>query len=213
MDLETFTRQVPRPVLVFGSLILGVLFFYFVYAPPQDICDVQKENFEKLMVGDYLPYKEGKNTLPARIKSAQDVCYKGLSSGACYDYFNLLRKLSLNIKNSTFECQKSLAEISAVQKLFKQGVEDLALMAWGESPPDPRLRFGWLRSTELASFCHIRDVWLRTSGRESWESLQREIFKKMPGEKGYSGKMANQVFPEDQIRQRSIFLINCDEYR
>lgn len=95
--------QLPKPVLaaLIISLAIGV---FLIMEPPHTICDTQRENIQKGMEGVLFPIKVGKETVPGRIHKAMEVCHFGNSGGACFEYFDILRKTSRSVKEASAEC-------------------------------------------------------------------------------------------------------------
>jgi hypothetical protein len=110
MDLEQFTKQVPAPILATGVILLGIGLF-FILQPPHTICDTQRESLKENQRGILFPIKRGKTTTAGRIQRALEVCRFGNSSGACFEYFDILRRASVAVKNVSQECYGSMMGI------------------------------------------------------------------------------------------------------
>lgn len=107
MDLEELTQKLtqifPRPLLVV-VLILAAIIVMMILNPPHTICDTAMETLSENQKGILFPTQVGKRTFPGRIQSAMESCRLGDSSGACYEYLSILRKVAMSIKNAPGEC-------------------------------------------------------------------------------------------------------------
>ena len=216
MSLEQQIAQMPKMLLALIALTATVIFL-FVFNPPHTICDTQVDTLKENLVGPVFPMTEKKNTIQPRIKNAQETCKIGHSAGACFDYFSILKMIAKQIDNSSPECRAQLLSISEVQKALKDGVEIMALAAWGPQPPvSPAARFGWMQESELAIFCYIKDVYEKAAGEEAWSALRLAVNKKYPGENAtitnldVDGPKASEKMTDNEIWSKSIFSVRCE---
>jgi hypothetical protein len=161
--------------------------------------------------------------LPPRIIAAKEQCQIGNSAGSCYEYFTILKNLAVDIGKSSTECFAQMFDLPNVQKAFNDGIEVMARIAWGPAPPTLWWnRSGWLQESELAVYCRIKNIYIRTRGQEAWNLLQHSVFMKLPGETPAvktdpnqivaEPKKAIQVLSEQEIMNRSIFAVRCESY-
>lgn len=251
---ETLTRFIPKPLLP-AAIILVAIAVYFVLKPPHTICDTLKDNLAEKQAGILFPTRVNKKTYPGKIQSVMEGCRFGNSAGACFEYFNILRRVALSLKESTPECipdilelsigsyakteyyesvgdgdrvREELADVRYVARplsvVLQDGLEMMVLKAWGEFPPEPGpARLGWFQESELATFCHLQDVLRRAKGSEGWADYVRSVMAKLPGEKPVEKmpgaappappRRAPTLIPEAEIKQRSLFSVNCASYR
>lgn len=118
MKLEDQLQQLPKPVLAL-LVIAIVIVLLFLFSPPHTLCDSQKENIQNAMAGVLFPVKVGKETMPGRIHKAMEVCLFGNSGGACYEYFEILKRAAQAIKAAPQECTGELlgANIAKYSKM------------------------------------------------------------------------------------------------
>lgn len=221
--MENFLNSLPKPILVVGIFILFVLSFY-IFNPPHTICDTQKESVQELFKGILYPTKFKKSVIPPQIIRAKETCLQGVSSGACYEYFSVLKNLAKEVLKAPLECSGQVYEIKEISHSLTEGIEKMSLVAWGEQPPEPGVaRFGWFKESELLLFCILKDAYVRAHSEAAWGELRSSIYKKYPGEALVLSKdpgssaavriMAPQKFSEGEIWNRSLFSIRCENYR
>lgn len=117
MSLEDQLKQLPKPVLA-GLAIFVAIILLFILKPPYTICDAQKDNIKTNLAGVLFPTKMGKDMIPGRVHKAMEVCLFGNSGGACYEYFDILRRAAQSVKSVSQECTGSLLGVS-IQKYAK----------------------------------------------------------------------------------------------
>lgn len=111
MDLERQLQELPKPLLA-GIVIFVAILAFLVLEPPHSICDAQKETFRGNQEGILFPTKVAKRTYQGSIQDAMVACQQGNSSGSCYDYFNILRKAALALKNGASECEADVLTLN-----------------------------------------------------------------------------------------------------
>ena len=197
--------------------VTATVIFLFIFNPPHTICDTQVDTIKENLVGPLFPMVVKKSTLQPTVKVAQETCKTGHSAGACYEYFSILKMVAKQIDNASPECRAQIIDVSEVSKVLKDGVEIMALAAWGAKPPEsPALRFGWMQESELAVFCYIKDVYEKALGEEAWATLRLNVNKKLPGERpansdlGADPPKARESLSDNDIWAKSIFSVRCE---
>lgn len=223
MNAEQFLQTLPRPVLVLGAIMIGVVVI-MVMNPPHTICDTQKDQSNESLAGITRPMKVQKQTMPAKIEKALEKCYKGSTPGACYDYFQILRGLAKQVMGTTSECRSEVYSISDIQTRLQEGVANMALLAWGDKPPEAGAfaRFGPLQESELALFCYLKAAVTAGSSEEQWHVLRKKVFAQFPGEEValpkdpteslQKARPAVKLMSELDIWNRSVFSVRCENY-
>lgn len=225
--MENFINSMPKPVL--ALLILGGAIVFFLFAQPMHtICDTQIEALRHTQNGKIFPatvkVKTKNQKIPPKLAQAKETCQLGNSAGSCFEYFNLLKELAVDIGNGASECTTQLFEVAEVNRALVDGVEVMARIAWGAQTPELSWnRSGWMQESELAIYCRIKNIYVRAQGQEAWVSLQRSIMLKLPGEpmpietdpnKAVAEpKKALQMMKEEEVFSRSIFAVRCEAYR
>ena len=216
MSLEQQIAQMPKMALALLAMVATVIFL-FVFNPPHTICDTQLDTLKENLVGPLFPTVIKKNTIQPHIKATLETCKAGHSAGACFEYFSILKMIAKQIDNASPECRAQLIDVKEVQTALKEGVEIMALAAWGSQPPaSPAMRFGWMQESELAVFCYIKDVYEKALGEEVWSNLRLQVNKKFPGESPSSssldveGPKAIEKMSDNEIWTKSIFSVRCD---
>lgn len=112
-----------------------------------------------------------------------------------------------------------------LEEVLRDGLEMMIRKAWGESPPEPGAqRYGWFQESEINAFCHVRDVLIRAKGRDGFKQLTSKIATKLPGEapprdiageevKNFIPREASRMMTEQQIFDRSLLSVPCDQFR
>lgn len=228
--MQNFFKTLPPAVLAI-LVLAGAIVLFIVSNPMHTLCDTQAEVLQQAQTGALFPQptqvrdEKGKHneTLPPRIVAAKQKCQVGNSAGACYEYFTILKQLAVDIGKVSTECFAQMFELPNVQRALTDGVEVMARIAWGSEPPALWWnRSGWLQESELAVYCRIKNIYIRTKGQEEWENLRRAIFAKLPGEAPVvktdpneivkEPKRAVQVLSEQEIMSRSIFAVRCESF-
>ncbi|MFN8791114.1 MAG: hypothetical protein ACK5Y2_06630 [Bdellovibrionales bacterium] len=221
--MEQFFQTLPRPVLVLGAILLGIVVF-MVMSPPHTICDTQREQAEETLIGTTKPIKVQKQTHPPKILRALEACYEGRTTGACHDYFQILKGLAKSVLSASSECRAEIYEISDIQNRLQEGAQNLVLLAWGDQPPgsEPADRFGPLQDSEIALFCYVKAAIVAGIQDQGWHKLRKKISEELPGEKVKlpenpsdsipTARPATQLMSELDIWNRSLFSVRCENY-
>ncbi len=223
MDAEQFLQTLPRPVLVLGTIVLGIVLI-MLFSPPHTICDTQTDQVKEGLIGLTQPMKIKKQTMPPKMAEALRNCYQGSTTGSCYDYFQDLRGLARFVMDGTLECRPQIYNIRDIRKNLEEGVTNMALLAWGDKPPEPGAfgRFGPLREADLSLFCYLKSAIIAGAGDDAWQNLRKKVFAQFPGEEAplpkdpkdilKPARPAVQLLSELDIWNRSLFSIRCENY-
>lgn len=269
MDFEQWVKDTPKPLV--AAVFIGVFIFIWVFiiSPPHTICDTQTENLKTSQAGILFPKRtevidpkfKGKVYLPVIVQRARQSCEHGNSVGSCYEFFDIMKKLSSGIKRVSSECYSSVGGIS-IEKYYEKpvcpsgippeecnlqthrnnvtstrfestnlkgviadAIQIMVMKAWGEVPPEPGpFRLGWFQETEIAVYCHLKDVYTLIAGDMAWEQLRKTTYQQLPGQRSadapavLEGELmhvprATDSMTELDIFQRSLFSVRCDMYR
>jgi hypothetical protein len=224
-----FLNKVPKPLLVFGVFIIGIVAIFYMNQP-HSICDSQAENIKELQQGNLYAKKiNGVMTRPIYSRSVKE-CREGMGSpGACFELMQILKKLSVDLVNVDSSCGPTIDEnLKPIRTAMAEGILTMVQIAWGESVPLPNeKKFSWLGPPEFALFCGLKDHWIRFYGEEGWESLMNSVFNLLPGrlyEVQPDGKkictncehapMAlHALQSKKEVFERSLFALQCERYR
>jgi hypothetical protein len=216
-------NQIPRPLLVFGVLLLGIGLF-FVIQEPHSVCNSQLEVFKEAQAGSIFPRQTKTGQRPASFPRLIDACKIGNSPGACYDLFSLLKKLVRDLNGSPQECLVPFGKVDEVKRALLSGEQLIVQIAWGDRPPEAggTARMGWLEATDLALYCQLKSTMIKVYGEEEWESFRLSTQAKLPGEAQIiqdgvclnceSIKKASEVLSPEEIWSKSLFSLRCDQY-
>lgn len=201
-------EKVPQWLIVVVSLSLGVAgIFYF--RPPPSICDPQIIQFKRTFQGDLFPRSLQGNTIPANFRKYLDDCRYGNSSGSCFKYFDLLKRVSAFIHRSPPECTSEIAEdLASIRGMLENGIKLMANFAWGAGPGvNPTEKVGWLKEYEVAVFCEMKRSYQTLYGDENWFQLRWSLLQQLPN---VENGLPIQFTTEDQKFDRSLFSVNCN---
>lgn len=230
-QIDELIQKIPRPVLVLGVLGLGLLFIVS-QNPLQDGCTVEVENFNRNVKGVLVGFKnkKGKTQLPT-IDAYKDLCKEGNSPGACENYYENLRKVTDSLRLTDEKCTLKLREENPqIIKVLSQGIQIMALNAWGERPPAGiNERLGWLAQNDVYTFCRLRAQLVRFSDEEAYKLLRQKTYKEFPDAWPESISLQKRIdlprpraflslsnpkgtLSEDEVFKRSLFSLRCDLY-
>lgn len=215
-------QNLPRPLIVFASLVLGVALI-FVIQEPHSVCDSQLEVLKESQAGQIYSRTIKNQTRPPLYGRYLEACKLGNSPGACYEFFNLLKKLNRDLSIAPQECLAEFGMEVPIKRAIYEGIEMMALLAWGDQPPERGLdKLGWFETPDLALYCGLRAQFMKIYGQESWTEFVRGVNKKLPGEAPqFIGgectnctniKRASETMGVEEIWLRSIFSLRCEQY-
>jgi hypothetical protein len=220
--MEKFINSLPKPVLAFLAILLGIGFF-MMWSPPHTVCDTQEEAMREALKGQLFPTQMKKNTIPPSIVREKESCQLGNSAGSCYEYFTTLKSIASVIGKASSECTTNLYNAKEVAPAMNDGIELMVRLAWGVKPPEvgPE-RFGWLQEAEIATFCRLKNIYVRANGEEAWTALRQKIAAKLPGEDVppptdptqavVEPRKATVMMSEMDIWNRSLFSVRCEVF-
>lgn len=216
-------EQIPRWLLVTFVLVVASFLIIFLN-PPHTPCDAQVAIVKERLKGRLFPGKGVKNPLPPAYVQQLETCKFTNSPGGCYELFFTMRLVARELLNLDFSCNYTMGSIAEVRGSINSVLQLLVEIAWGEQPPEAgSVGRAWLEPTDLSLFCHLKDLYVRYNGPESFESLTNRVLKGLPGEAPvFDGstcvncefrKGALEVLSREEVWARSIFALRCDSYR
>ncbi len=232
MNLSVLLAKMPKPILVIGVLVIALA--VIIYSNPlKDECEVRTNIFLKEMRGIINSVRVKKNkTQFAQIIFLKDRCKDANSIGGCEDYFNALRKLTQALAVFPQHCQEEFAkENEAIVKHIYDGIQILALVAWGEKPPGGATeRLGWLNEEHVKTFCRLKKTYLNLTSDEDSDVLRDRVYLQYPNAwpesiPDESKKPENRPkalktpanpsgsLDKAGIFERSLFSMRCDLYQ
>lgn len=231
-DINQVIQKIPRPILVLGVIVLAIGFFVF-NDPLRDECEVQSTLFKKKMLGltdPVLRSKVKKIQFP-QLEYWKERCKDGNSIGSCNDYFAGLRTMIQELRIVNDKCQvKFSQENERFPLVISDGLQIMALVAWGEKPPaGPGERLGWLTTTHLQTFCYLKRTFILISDEETFEALKGKVYREYPDNWPESVAAEDRVddkrprafktqtnptgsLKAEDVYARSLFSVRCDLY-
>lgn len=209
--MADFFQSLPRGILIFGLLAAGVV-GVVLYQPLASVCDPQIENFRAQFVGDLFPYKvkEAKSTqtAPPRMQAYLTQCREGASSGSCYQYFEVIRRMVNYIHQSDEACYPEFMRLKAMSETLKSSLRLMMFFAWGEGPQTENLSDiqGWFREYELSTFCDVQNGLKKIMGEEPFDGLKWSLISSLPAKQG--GREIPMT--AEQKSRLSLFRVPCN---
>lgn len=224
-QLDDLLLKLPKSTTALIVLLAGIVFIV-LSNPPHSICDTEREGVLESLKGPLFATKDKKRTLPALLNRTKSACETGVSSGACFEYFGVLKKIAKAVKSASGECQTEIFETPEIKMSLEKGIELMALMAWGEKAPETQAnRTGWFNEGELIEFCQLKDAYIAAAGEEAWVEFRKNVYKKYPlvsktvadpdSEKASTieAPKAITTMGEIEIYSKSLFSIQCSYFK
>ncbi|MFN7905546.1 MAG: hypothetical protein ACK5P5_10220 [Pseudobdellovibrionaceae bacterium] len=211
--MSDFFRNLPKGVTVFALLIAGIIGVVF-YEPIASVCDPQIANFQAQFVGDLYPYKvraaRATQTAPPRMSSHLAQCREGASSGACYQYFEVVRRILTYIQSTDEACYAEFQNVKPLYNSLRESLRLLLFFSWGDGPATENLTDiqGWLKDYELSTFCDVQGGLKKIMGEEKFDEFKWGMIGSLPSK--VSGKELQ--MSAEQKAQRSLFRIPCNYF-
>lgn len=203
--MDQIISSLPKAFVAIVVMVLALLFFRQV-EPPKTICDAQLEIFrdsQKKFLFDRVKVSDSK--MPSLAKKMFDDCSDHNGPGGCFEYFEMLKKMVVDLDNIPEQCREAASEVAEIDAWVWKSLKLMVQMAWGARAPASYFqRNGWFDSSELSLFCGMRKQAIRIYGREKYSVWQESMLQSMP--------QAN-TLTREQIWPRSILSTPCDVYR
>lgn len=201
-------NHVPQWLVVSICLAIGI-FAIFQFNPPSSICDPQITQFRKTFRGELFPQPVKDNVIPGSFVKNRDDCRYGNSSGSCYQYFEILKKVSSFVHRSPSECSgKITEELGDIKRIYVYGFRLMTTFAWGAGPgTNPGEKVGWLKEYELSVFCDMRRAYTKLYGEEEWWQLRAGLLAELPNVENGKDIRFTSI---EQKAERSLLTINCN---
>lgn len=123
---EKLTRYIPKPLLP-GVVLLLAIGGIMLYQKPHTICDTIADTLRANQDGILFPTRINRKMYPAKIIGVMESCRTGNSAGSCFEYFGILRRLAISIKDSNTECIPELMGLNVnnyARTEFYESVQD-----------------------------------------------------------------------------------------
>ena len=199
--MDQFLSSLPKTVLALGAITIG-FFLIVMFNPPHSVCDSQLEIFreaQKIFI-----YKQGKDR-PPLAKSQFDLCLADNSPGSCFEFFQGLKKLSIDLRNIPSSCSASAAGETEVNTWLWQSLKLMVQVAWGpKAPSSYSEKHSWFDASDIALFCGLKKDAVRIFGEEQFATWREDVMKSLP---------QAESMQRDQIWHKSILSTSCEAYR
>lgn len=203
LKMDRFFANLPRDMLALLAISGGILFIVFS-DPPYTVCDSQKELIKKSQ--EKFLYKDPKSKFLKTTKYEQlrDHCRASNNPGGCYELFQQIKTMLVDLSTINQECQAAVGRISEINKALWDTLELILRLAWGEKPPEAyHAKFGWLDTADISLFCKLKSRVSTVYGEDAWVRFREKMMLELPGAKD---------MPRNQVWDMSIFSENCARY-
>jgi hypothetical protein len=202
--VDEFFSKAPKIFIAIISIVAG-LGLIVAIDPPATICQAQIEIFSRTQKSFLYESKEKGIVRPALIKVLLKECQDGASPGSCFEFFDHLRKLSIDLENIPRNCSEAVGDESGVKNWLKKSLKVIVQLAWGERAPESQIqRNGWLDNSDIALYCSLRARIIQIYGNGNFIEWRDGVLSSLPN--------AMDLGVEDRW-QRSLFSIPCDSFR
>lgn len=202
--MDQLLNSIPRFLLVLGLIALG-FFFIINQNPPKTVCDTQLEVFREIQAAFLYGSSENGKPRPAQFLELHQTCLNQNSPGGCYDFFEKLKKLAVDLGNISRECSVRVTDEEQVRNALFRSLKLMTQIAWGEREPKTMYaKYSWFDASEISIFCDVKKVTKRTLAPEDFLNWKNQIQNGLPG--------ADQV-EKETLDRKSLFSTPCDAYR
>jgi hypothetical protein len=179
--LERWLESIPRPILIVGGLVIGLIYIVVFLQPPRTVCDSQFDvihaNLTPTVYFDPAKPYNRKGNIFVALKE----CRGTNSPGGCLDLFDALRRILKETEHSSNDCSLTLAKDETLLAAFN-GARDLIVdIAWGTQPPQPAVKNNWLDLENVDVFCRTVHVMRTIYGKDDWVGYVDIKLSSLPG--------------------------------
>jgi hypothetical protein len=199
--MNHFISTVPKALVAIVVLCLGFAFFV-ASDPPKTACDAQIELFQKAQK-DFI-FARGGGKLPSMGKELFDICQNDNSPGACFEFFQRLKKFSLDLSNIPTQCSDVAIADKATSAWVFRSMKLMLQIGWGDrGPASTSPGRAWFDESDLALFCSLKKNALRLYGSEAVSAWRDATLSRLP---------AAADVPTEQTYAKSLFGVSCQAY-
>lgn len=229
--LDDAIAKMPRSLLVF-LVLAGALAFIVSQNPLSDGCEVEITNFGREVRGIITAYKAKKGKQFATLFYALEQCKEGNSQGSCEDYFKALKRVADATRVVSPKCYPKLKlEYENLTQILATGVKVMALVAWGEKPPEGiGQRLGTLTEGDVYGFCRSKNGLVQLTSLEEYKGLRAAVYREFPDRWSENLPLEKRAeiprpralqsisnptgtLKESDVYERSLFSLRCDLYQ
>lgn len=202
--MKNLLSAMPQWMLALLVLAGGVAVL-LLFDPPVSVCRAQMEALDLRLVPFLKPDPKRKLKTKTGFQSSYEVCLSGNSPGACRELFDGTRKTLAELTTLDNECWPQVSSAAEIMKLFKDVVQLMSQIAWGEKAPADRIdKLAWFDAYHLNTFCDVKKTFIRVSGEPAWNEMALTQIQTLP----QAGQLDSQ-----EAWARSLFSVSCAQYR
>ena len=196
--MDQWLESLPRPVLVGGILVIGLLLI-FAFNPPHSVCSSQMEVFKKNLTP--WVFNDRKFVETSKLAKSINTCKAGNSPGSCVEMFDYVRRVIGELDSMPLECHSEVGALSEVKRAVSSVLTLLVEIGWGTKPPaDEFERQAWFDTAHLATVCDLIRFQKSLYGEDDWLTYVDTRIQSLPG--------ASDV-PREQVWAKTILSLPC----
>jgi hypothetical protein len=203
--MDRFIASLPKTLL--ALIVLGIGYALIIYSdPPKTPCDEHLMSFRRSQ-REFLYGRpsSSEEALPPAVKRLYEKCLTDNSPGGCYEYFERLRKFSIDLRELPKQCAEAVANERQVQGWLFKSMKLMAQIAWGDRGPSSiSHKYSWFDSSEVSLFCALKKNAVTNFGQEAVDEWGRATVSELPGTEGIAA---------DLVFQKSLLSASCEGYR
>ena len=203
--MDRWIASIPKPLFALIVIIVGFVVIV-LNDPPRTVCDAQLDALNDTQ-REFLYSRSGagRTTKAPLVVELYDLCESNNSPGGCFELFQRLKKLELDLANVSVNCADELEKDSQIKGWLLKNLKLMVRIGWGDQPPAPNgKRPSWFDASDLALFCDMKKTALRLLQEEKFDEWRDGVVTALPG--------ADHL-EIDQARGRSLFATPCEFYR
>ncbi|MBX9766003.1 MAG: hypothetical protein K2X47_01920 [Bdellovibrionales bacterium] len=196
--LDQWLESLPKPILVGGILIIGLILIY-AFNPPHSVCHSQMEIFKKNLTP--WVFNDRKLVETSKLTKSINTCKAGNTPGSCLEMFDYVRRTLTELESMPLDCHPEVGTLPEVKRAVTTVLSLLIEIAWGTKPPaDEFERQAWFDTAHLSTICDLTRFQKSLYGEEEWLAYVDTRIQSLP---------EAATLPRDQAWAKMILSVPC----
>ena len=203
--MNHFFATLPKTVIAIAAIVAG-FGLILVYDPPRTVCDSQMELFHESQKA-FLYSAAGGTGFGKKpmVNELYEICKTSNSPGGCFELFDKLKKLSVDLRTIPTQCAQAAAGDTAVKEWVWKNLKLMTQISWGDrSPASNGGKHSWYDASDISLYCDLKENAVRLFGNESFSEWREAQMLGFP---------QAEKLTRDQVWQKSIFSTSCESFR